>query len=90
MPPEGVLKRNEVFTATERIISPKVSLVIGMHAQRAKQRNKIILLEEVQSRTILRESAICFKLVYIKKDEMKVPPYDSAFYFFSDIIPHIS
>ena len=85
-----MLIRNETFTATERIISPKVSLMIGMHAQRAKQRNKIILLEEVQSRTILRESAICFKLVCIKKDEMKVPPYDSAFYFFSNNIPHIS
>ncbi len=56
--------------------------MMGMHAQRVKQRSKIIPLEEVQSRTILSESAICYKLVYTKKDEMEVPPYDSAFFFF--------
>ena len=71
MPPEGVLKLNEVFTATERIISPKVSLMIGMHAHQVKPRNMIIALEEVRSRTMLRESAIGFKRVSMEKGEMK-------------------
>jgi len=46
---KGMLIRNEIFTTTERIISPKVSLMIGMHAQRVKPRNMIIALEEVGS-----------------------------------------
>ena len=68
---KGVLIRNEVFTATERIISPKVSLMIGMHAHQVKPRNMIIALEEVRSRTMLRESAIGFKRVSMEKGEMK-------------------
>ena len=66
-----MLIRNKIFTATERIISPKVSLMIGMPAQRVKPRNMIVALEEVRSRTLLRESAIGFKRVSMEKGEMK-------------------
>ncbi len=66
-----MLIRNEIFTATERSISPKVSLMIGMHAQQVKPRNMMIALEEVRSRALQRESAIGFKRVSMEKGEMK-------------------